>query len=74
MASSAQAERLGSYMEQVGHRERELARSSTEIAALEEEARAADSSRRRKDRWLFLAVAVVAALLALMLVAPVWVR
>ncbi len=69
-----QAERIGALTEQVGGRERELARSSVEIATLEDEARAAERTRRRVPRLLTIAVAVLVALLALMLAVPVWVR
>jgi len=73
-----QAERVGALIEQVGHRERELDRSSAEIATLNETMRAAEFSRRRERRLVLLAVAVLGALLVLVLVlvlvTPVWVR
>jgi len=71
-----QAERLGSLTEQVGYRERELTRSSVEIATLSNEVQMVEVSRWRYARSLALAVAVlvVGAVVAGMLAAPVWVR
>ncbi len=67
-----QAERLGSFTEQVGYRERELTRSSVEIATLSNEVQVAEVSRWRYGRALALAVAMTL-LLALLAVAG-WLR
>ncbi len=72
-ANERQAQQLIGQAETIGRQGAELERATSAVVALNDQFAAAETSRRRDHRRVRIAVAVLATLLVVLAVAPVWV-